>query len=213
MTVPDTDFLVDDHDYYAAMQRGSKAERLFHPARLRLIQEMASCRDRTVLELGSGTGCVAIPLAEAGAQVTAVELSADHLQQLRHYAMQRGVEIAGIQADARALPLEDDSFDVVVVASLVHLVPGTDRLLREAERVCRPQGRLVIAGPWHRHPKSNRLLKTILRGGKAPDARKRQPFTEDLLRRQLTQSTFLGSKYNYAMGYFATLFMPDRKQG
>jgi len=212
MTVRDTDFLVDDHDYYAAMQHGSKAERLFHPARLRLIQEMASWRDRSVLELGSGTGCVAIPLAEAGAQVTAVELSSDHLQQLRRYATQRGVEIDGIQADARELPLEDDSFDVVVVASLVHLVPGSDRLLREAERVCRPQGRLVIAGPWHRHPKSNRLLKTILRGGKAPDARKRQPFTEDLLKKQLTQSTFLGSKYNYAMGYFATLFSPDRKQ-
>lgn len=212
MTVPDNDFLVDDHDYYAAMQHGSKAERLFHPARLRLILEMASWSGRSVLELGSGTGCVAIPIAEAGAEVTAVELSADHLQQLRRYAKQRGVEIEEVEADARALPMADDSYDVVVIASLVHLVPGTDRLLREAERVCRPNGRLVIAGPWHRHPKSNRLLKTILRGGKAPDARKRQPFTEDLLRQQLTQSSFLGSKYNYPIGYFATLFMPDRKQ-
>jgi ubiquinone/menaquinone biosynthesis C-methylase UbiE len=204
--------LVDDHDYYAAMQRGTKAEKLFHPARLRLIREMASWRDRSVLELGSGTGCVAIPLAEAGAEVTAVELSSDHLQQLQRYAKQRGVEIEGVEADARALPMASDSFDVVVVASLVHLVPGTDRLLLEAERVCRPKGRLVIAGPWHRHPKSNRFLKTILRGGKAPDARKRQPFTEDLLRKQLTQSTFLGSKYNYPIGYFATLFVPDRKR-
>lgn len=211
MMAPETNPLIDDHDYFAAMQRGSKAERLFHPARLRLIREMASWRGRDVLELGSGTGCIAIPLAQAGASVTAVELSASHLEQLQRYAEQRGVAVEGVQADARELPFDDDSFDVVVVASLVHLVPGTDRLLHEVQRVCRPAGRLVIAGPWHRHPKSNRLLKTILRGGKAPDSRKHQPFTEDLLKQQLGGSTFLGSKYNYPLGYFATLFVPDRK--
>jgi 2-polyprenyl-3-methyl-5-hydroxy-6-metoxy-1,4-benzoquinol methylase len=211
MMAPKTEALIDDHDYFAAMQHGSKAEQLFHPARLRLIRKMASWRGRDVLELGSGTGCIAIPLAEAGAAVTAVELSAAHLDRLQRYSEQRGVVIEGVQADARELPFDDDSFDVVVVASLVHLVPGTDRLLHEAQRVCRPTGRLVIAGPWHRHPKSNRLLKTILRGGKAPDARKHQPFTEDLLKQQLKDSTFLGSKYNYPVGYFATLFVPDRK--
>jgi hypothetical protein len=54
-------------------------------------------------------------------------------------------------------------------------------------------------------------LKTLLRGGKAPDARRKQPFTEEVLKKGLRKSTFLGSKYNYPLGYFATLFMPDRK--
>ena len=207
----ETQKLVDDHDYFAAMQSGSKAERMFHPARLKLIKEMASWRDREVLEVGSGTGCVAIPLAQAGACVTAVELSEAHLAQLQVYAAAQGLQITGVQADARELPFGEDSFDVVVLASLVHLVPDTDRLLQEAQRVCRPDGRLVIAGPWHRHPKSMPWLKTLLRGGKAPDARRKQPFTEEILKRGLRNSTFLGSKYNYPLGYFATLFMPDRK--
>jgi ubiquinone/menaquinone biosynthesis C-methylase UbiE len=203
--------LVDDHDYFAAMHSGSRAEQLFHPARLRLITGMACWREREVLELGSGTGCVAIPLAEAGAAVTAVELSPDHLEQLARYADERSLSITGVEADARSLPFADDQFDVVVLASLVHLVPRTGSLLREAERVCRPDGRLLIAGPWQKHPKSNPWLKTILRGGKAPDARKHQPFNEKVLKQLLTRSTFLGSKYNYPIGYFATLFMPDRK--
>ena len=211
MTESDPQSLVDDHDYYAAMRSGSRAEQLFHPARLKLITEMACWKDREVLELGSGTGCVAIPLAEAGAAVTAVELSASHLEQLERYATERDLEIQGVQADARRLPFEDDSFDVVVLASLVHLVPKTGSLLREAERVCRPHGRILIAGPWQRHPKSMPWLKTILRGGKAPDGRRHQPFNEKVLKQLLTRSTFLGSKYNYPMGYFATLFMPDRK--
>ena len=140
MTSPDTDPLIDQHDYFAAMNSGSKAERLFHPARLKLITEMASWRNKKVLELGSGTGCVAIPLAERGAEVTAVELSEEHLEQLGAYAEERGLSIERVQADARDLPFGDSSFDVVVLASLVHLIPRTGSLLREAERVCRPEG-------------------------------------------------------------------------
>ena len=211
MTSHDTDALIDEHDYFAAMNSGSKAERVFHPARLKLITEMAPWRNKKVLELGSGTGCVAIPLAERGAEVTAVELSEAHLEQLGLYAQERGLSIERVQADARDLPFEDSSFDIVVLASLVHLIPRTGSLLREAERVCRSEGRVLIAGPWQRHPKSSRRLKTLLRGGKAPDGRKHQPFNEKLLKQLMTRSTFLSSRYNYPIGYWSALFMPDRK--
>lgn len=201
--------LVDDHDYFAAMQSGSKAEQLFHPARLKVITEITDWSGKRVLEVGSGTGCLAIPLAEAGAEITAVELSFEHLQTLTSYAAERSVGIPAIQADARHLPFADESFDVVVVASLVHLLPRAGSLLREAERVCRSDGRLVVAGPWQKHPKSMTWLKTLLRG-KAPDGR-HYPFNEKRLRQLLIRSSFLGSSYNYPMGYFATLWTPDQK--
>ena len=43
------------------------------------------------------------------------------------------VEIEGVVASGADLPFEDDSFDVVVLASVVHLVPEPGPLLREAD--------------------------------------------------------------------------------
>ncbi|MEE2828145.1 MAG: class I SAM-dependent methyltransferase [Myxococcota bacterium] len=202
--------LVDKHDYFAALHSGSKAEQLFHPARLRVVSGITDWVGKGVLEVGSGTGCLAIPLAEAGAEVTAAELSFEHLETLRGYAAERSLSLPVVQSDARRLPFADDSFDRVLVASLVHLVARSGSLLREAERVCRPEGRIVVAGPWQKHPKSMTWLKTLLRGGKAPDGRK-YPFNLPRLKQLLLRSTYLGSNYDYPMGYFATLWVPDKK--
>jgi len=115
-----------------------------------------------------------------------------------------------VQGDARRLPFADDSFDVVVVASLVHLVPEAGPLLREAERVCRGDGRLVVAGPWEKHPKSMTSVRTLLRGASADH--RRYPFNVRRLRRLLPRSRFLGRKTDYMMGYLATTWVPDAKR-
>lgn len=202
--------LVDDHDYWAAMTRGSKAEMAFHPRRVQLVHDAVDTAGKRVLDVGCSTGPVTIPLLKAGVDVTSVDLSADHLRKLEAYAADEGVEATTVQADAANLPLDEGAFDVVFVASVVHLVPDPGPLLREAERVCRPDGRIVVAGPWSRHPKSNVLIKTILRGGKRPDGRS-YPFDVPHLRRWLTRSTFLERRMDWLMGYFATVWVPDRK--
>lgn len=208
MLTPELEALIDPYDYYRAMREGSVAEKVFHAARLKVVVEATPVAGKTVLELGCGTGMLAIPLARAGADVTGVELSQDHLDKMNSYAQEAGVAVEGIQADASDLPFEDDSFEVVVVASLVHLLPDPTAMLCEAERVCRPSGRLVICGPWQKHPKSNKKLKALLRGS-APDERS-FPFKVATLRRLLQRSTYLGRKNNWAMGYYASLWSPDR---
>ena len=134
----------------------------------------------------------------------------EHLQRLRAYALDRGLKIPVIQADAGRLPFADDSFDVVVLASLVHLTDRPGPMLREAERVCRPDGRLVIAGPWDRHPKSMVWVKTLLRGGKPPTM-KTWPFNVPKLRRLLPRSTFVSARTERLIGYVVTVWRPDRE--
>jgi len=217
--LPDAGQFVDPYDYYTAMKDGSRAERLFHAARLELVRGMTPLQGSRVLDVGGGSGCLALPLAQSGCDVTVAEPGAQLLDTLQQHAERLGVQVTGVHADGRQLPFDDESFDVVVVASVVHLVPFAGELLAEAERVCRAAGHLVVAGPWQRHPKSMTRVKSVLRDGPLSALRGRSsrnskdtfPFNERVLKQLLQQSSYQGAHYNYVMGYFATLWSPDRK--
>jgi ubiquinone/menaquinone biosynthesis C-methylase UbiE len=201
---------IDPYDYYEAMQSGTKAEQMFHRARTKLVVEVADAAGKRLLDVGAGAGALAIPLAQAGAEVVAVELSHEHCVTLKDRAGELGLDIAVVRANAASLPFPDDQFDIVCVASVVHLIPYPGPLLREAERVCRPDGRIVVAGPWGKHPKSMTWVKTLLRG--APPETKTYRFDRKRLARLLVRSTFVSQKIDYPMGYLATTWVPSGKE-
>jgi len=104
-----------------------------------------------LLDLGTGPAVSAIALAEAdpGLRVTGVDYSQGMIARARPRV---GVSpardrIEVLQADARALPFEDGSFDVATGHSFLYLVPERERVLAEALRVLRPGGRLVLLEP------------------------------------------------------------------
>jgi SAM-dependent methyltransferase len=196
---------LDPADYLAALHGGSRAEQMFHTARVELLTAALPRPAGRILDVGAGSGGIAIPLAEAGHDVTAVEVGFEHLTRLRDYAMDRGLTVPVIQADGRRLPFAEGSFDVVILASVVHLASQPGPLLREAERVCKDGGTLLVAGPWRHHPKANRLIKTILRGGRAPET-KTWPFSKALVRRYLGASELVRRDRDYAMGYDVTVW-------
>jgi SAM-dependent methyltransferase len=71
---------------------------------------------RRVGDVGAGIGHVALPLAERGFEVVAIEPAQAMLDYLQTKARQRGVKIRALHAAAEALPLEDASLDLAVVA-------------------------------------------------------------------------------------------------
>jgi ubiquinone/menaquinone biosynthesis C-methylase UbiE len=87
---------------------------------------------------------VAIPAAEAGAIVTASDLTPELFEAGRRIAAQRGVELEWAEADAEALPFADDSFDVVTSAVGVMFAPHHQAAADELIRVCRPGGRIGL---------------------------------------------------------------------
>jgi SAM-dependent methyltransferase len=72
---------------------------------LGLWVELASETSGTVLELGSGTGRVALHLARAGVEVVALDRSPDLLAELRRRAAEAGLTIEAVEADARGFTL------------------------------------------------------------------------------------------------------------
>jgi malonyl-CoA O-methyltransferase len=99
-----------------------------------------------VLDLGAGTGLGASALkrAFARAQVTAVDFSPAMLEQARRHS-RFWKPIRCIQADARSLPLESSSQDLVFTNLMLQWVEPLDDALAEIRRVLRPGGLLLAS--------------------------------------------------------------------
>jgi SAM-dependent methyltransferase len=98
-----------------------------------------------VADVGGGPGTHASHLAGLGYEVVVIEPHGRHLEHARRRSAE-GPPFEVRAGDARALPLDDGSVDVVaLMGPLYHLVDPADRglALREARRVLRPGGRLV----------------------------------------------------------------------
>jgi phosphatidylethanolamine/phosphatidyl-N-methylethanolamine N-methyltransferase len=96
-----------------------------------------------VLLVGVGTGAD-FELLPSGVEVVGVDLSAAMLKRARRKAVAVGREVRLQEADAMALPFDNGRFDVVVLTLILSVVADGGVALREAVRVTRAGGRLLI---------------------------------------------------------------------
>jgi SAM-dependent methyltransferase len=101
------------------------------------------CQDRQVLDLGCGVGHGAMLLASSAQGVTGIDIDAESIRTARRQCHNPKVRFQ--VGDGRALPLADDSFDVVVCFEIIELFSEHDQMLSEIRRVLRPDGFLVIS--------------------------------------------------------------------
>lgn len=97
-----------------------------------------------VLEIGVGTGRIALPLAARVAGVTGVDRSAPMLAKLVEKRGALPVDL--VRGDGTRLPLRDARFDAAAAVHVFHLIPGWRAVLGELARVLRPGGRLLHGG-------------------------------------------------------------------
>lgn len=96
-----------------------------------------------VLEVGVGTG-KNLAYHRDEHQVVGIDLSPGMLSRARRRAEQSGATVELHEADVQALPFDDESFDAVVASFVFCSVPDPVRGLREAQRVLKPGGKLVL---------------------------------------------------------------------
>ena len=107
-----------------------------------------------ILDIAAGTGSSSRPLVDKGAQVTALDFSEGMLAQGR----KQNKDIKFVQGDALKLPFADNFFDVTTISFGLRNTNDTSLALKEALRVTKSGGRIVIAE--FSHP-TNRVFKSI----------------------------------------------------
>lgn len=104
------------------------------------------------LEIGIGTGRIALPLLEHGAHVSGIDISERMIERLRaKYAAERAArpaapwgELEVTRGDITALPYPTASFGAVIAVHVLHLVPWWRLAFDEALRVLRPGAPLLL---------------------------------------------------------------------
>jgi SAM-dependent methyltransferase len=96
------------------------------------------------LDVATGAGHTAAYLAARGIKVMAADVSGGMLDQTRQLAAERGLGISTCRHAAERLPYADGVFGLVSCRVAAHHFAGVDRFLREAFRVLRPGGLLLV---------------------------------------------------------------------
>ena len=104
-------------------------------------------RHKTVLELATGTGLIAKNIVSSAAHIEATDASPEMIAEAKrdnhsaklHFSVQ----------DMFRLPYADESFDVIIVANALHIVPEPEKALSEIRRVLKDDG--VLVAPTFTH--------------------------------------------------------------
>lgn len=142
----------------------------------------------SILEVGVGTGLVALPLRRSGLQVVGIDLSAPMLGKLLEKA---GPEtpFPVAQADATRLPFPDRVFGATLASHVLHLIDPWQPAVDEMVRVTRPGGVLLIdlGGPrssgWASTGVTEQFWSQIPDGRRRRRLRGARPVDEEMRRR------------------------------
>lgn len=129
-----------------------------------IIDSLGNLKGKRVLELGCGAGEASVYLAKQGAQVTATDLSSEMLFVVEKVAKKHGVSVTTKQSTSDRINSEDQAYDVVYAANLLHHV-NIEETLREVRRILKKGGKFVCWDPLAHNPAINvyRKLATNVR--------------------------------------------------
>lgn len=138
------------------------ANSLYYKNLTHLITPIITSSD-VVLEIGCGSGQLTQPLSPLAARWIATDFS-DRMVAQTCKRVSNAANVTCRQEDATGLSFGDATFDVVVIANVLHIMPDPALALREIKRVLRPDGLLIAPTYIYDGNESRsclRLLETI----------------------------------------------------
>lgn len=148
------------------------------PRMVQLVEDAARGAAH-VLEVAAGTGLVTMAIARSAQHVIATDYADAMVQMLRQRVREAGLSNVTCEpADLYALRYAPASFDAVVAANVLHLVPDLDAALAALKRVLKSGGRLIVPTFAHDETVTSRVVSRLMALTGFPGQRR---FTSDSL--------------------------------
>ncbi|HEX2129126.1 MAG TPA: methyltransferase domain-containing protein, partial [Solirubrobacterales bacterium] len=157
---PDSELKARHRKMWASGDYPAMVETFLLPLGPRLVESCGIGPGMKVLDVAAGTGNASIPAAEAGAEVTASDLTPELFDAGRARAQEKGVELEWVEADAENLPFDDESFDIVMSSIGAMFAPQHQAVADELVRVCRSGGTIGMLN-WTPEGMIGDLFKTM----------------------------------------------------
>lgn len=109
-----------------------------------MSETVHALQPESILEIGVGTG-LTLGRYPSSAKIVGIDISSEMLEKARGRAAQlknRNIHLECMDAESLAFP--DESFDVIAIPYVLSVTPNPSRLIDEARRVCRRNGKIVI---------------------------------------------------------------------
>lgn len=152
-------------EYDMAPGHGGKEE-LWSELMMKVFEEKSR-----ILDVGTGTGFLAIILANLGHEVVGIDLSENMLRVAREKAKKNCLKVEFLRGDAEDLPFNDKDFDAVTCRHLLWTLPNPSKAISEWKRVARNKV-VAIDGNWYDKKISSRILSFVGKLGIAVKERK-----------------------------------------
>jgi SAM-dependent methyltransferase len=159
-SVTDSELKARHRAMWASGDYPSMVETFLLPLGPQLVEACGIGPEMTVLDVAAGTGNASIPAAQAGAKVTASDLTPELLEAGREKAEAQGLSLEWVEADAEHLPFADESFDVVMSSIGAMFAPPHQDVADELVRVCRPGGTIGMLN-WTPEGMIGALFRTM----------------------------------------------------
>lgn len=118
--------------------------KIFHKGRVVAAELLDVQAGDTVLEVGVGTG-LTLPFFTPDCRIVGIDLSEHMLDKAKKNIASHGMDNVEImRMDAMNLDFPDDSFDSVIAAYVISVVPDPIKVLSEMMRVCKEGGKIVF---------------------------------------------------------------------
>ena len=123
----------------------------------------------SVVDVGCGTGVVAVTAAQVGAKVSASDLTPELIARAKENSIISGFEIDFQIADVEQLPYDNDTFDIVLSQFGHMFAPRADIAISEMLRVLKPGG-VIAFSTWPPELLTGRLFTLTAKYGSSPPA-------------------------------------------
>ena len=135
------------------LSRDVRVFNAYHQAHYEWVLKIAGdLTGKKVLDIGCGDGVLVYLLAKAGAVVTGVDNEEHGLrfaeENLKARNEKGDLSYAFVNTSAYTLPFEANSFDLVVSSEVIEHVQEPERMVREATRVLKVGGKLILTTPY-----------------------------------------------------------------